>query len=64
MKEIKPTNETGNNPETEQEKTDGGGKTQKEKPAQTGRRGATQNAHHRRDSAICRQTGGELGRAV
>jgi len=24
MKEIKPTNETGNNPETEQEKTDGG----------------------------------------
>ena len=26
--------------------------------------GSTQDAHHRRDSAICRQTGGELGRAV
>ena len=49
---------------TEQEKADGGGKTQKEKPPQTGRRGATQDAHHRRDSAVCRQTGGELGGAV
>lgn len=39
-------------------------KNQKEKPSQTGRRGATQDAHHRRDSAVCRQTGGELGRAV
>lgn len=39
-------------------------KIQKEKPAQTGRRGATQNAHHRRDSAVCRQTGRALGRAV
>ena len=57
MKEIKPTNETGNNPETEQEKADGGGKTQKEKSSQTGRRSAAQDAHHRRDSAVCRQTG-------
>ena len=57
MKEIKPTNETGNNPETEQEKADGGGKTQKEKSSQTGRRGAAQDAYHRRDSAVCRQTG-------
>lgn len=39
-------------------------KNQKEKPSQTGRRGTTQNAHHRRDSAVCRQTGRELGGAV
>ena len=39
-------------------------KAQKEKPSQTGRRGATQDAHHRRDSAVCRQTGREMGRAV